>query len=339
MNNSHAPLRALLLCALISVGCREVYAAADYRCLEVGTSFSDKDAITEVAVSLGFQNDQLNAPWLFEALTVGLMHTDGTGKSRAVPRIKYEIENSRLVSFFCLSGSVVESDEMQFLIGPRKLKLLARRPSEVTLGRSKLEGMRVNMKEDTQLLTYGSMPPISLLLQPAPDWVVVTRKRMERTKDGQLRIELQLFNPTTIDQQGAEVRFTFSAPSFIECAGPTPRTPTQVQVSVEFSKGVAKVYTSEPALGTELIERRATILPESCEKNAAFLIEVGPTGQLSPGFNTVRYAFGSSLLVPSSVRLFMSKGMEQFRDVLRWPNVEAEIQGNVYPKRIDLGVH
>jgi len=209
----------------------------------------------------------------------------------------------------------------------------------VPISRAELEQEKVSIAADTKAISYGYMPPVSLLPQPAPDWVIVTRKRVERNKQGHLRVELQFFNPTGADQQGAEVQLAFRAMGTMVCFSPTPRPPaTQIQVSIEFGKGVAIAYTTEPTFGAESVQRRAIILPESCGYPAMLIVEVGETGIFSPGFNTVRYVFDKGILeVPKNIKLFAGSGLSAFhRDIFLWASLEARIKGNVYPKGVEL---
>lgn len=306
-------------------------AAADGgECLAHGY-FSDGQRVTSISLSYSFADAQLNAPWLLSSLTTSLRHGP-VGAQRVERPAKAIAADGKLLLGFCIRGTFSAGESFELIVGPRAHTLLARSAGTSQVTRAALEAAGATMSPDLKAITLHVMPHIAVLPQAAPDWLILTRSDAQRTSDGHLRVEVQIFSPTTTDQQGIAVAFEFVGESTIACMAPVPRPRAQqIAVSIELGKGAAKAFTTEPTFGTELVQRKANLFPESCGNAPAFELFAGHTGTLFQGFNTIRYAFKQGrLLVPRSVPLYANGDWGE-RDILRWGTVRVLMQGHIYP--------
>jgi len=328
--------RLALLLTVLALFASRTLAANGKECLPE-RYFSDDDKLTIISVGYSFADNNLNTPWLLQSLTAALKYAGLKGEEVESPA-RSGVSDGKLLLTFCIDKSFARGEAMFLVVGPREHRLLARRTEKTRIGRAELEEAKAHVASDLKAISYEVMAPIDLLPQASPDWLIVTYADAQRTSNGQLRIDVQVFNPTAIEQQGIDVRLDFLGRSTVACNRASPRPPgQQIAVTIELGKGVAKAFTTEPTFGTELVEREARLYPEVCGHQPRFSLALGHTGLVSKGFNSIRYGFKQDgLVVPRNVRLYLSSFDGGQRDILRWPQVRVQLDGHVFPRALPL---
>jgi hypothetical protein len=110
-----------------------------------------------------------------------------------------------------------------------------------------------------------------------------------RTKDGSLRLDVELFNPTSHEYSGGKLSLSFESNKTIACIRPR-RDPDPIPVEIKVQEGKILVAPADPDYG-ELIQRNASYQPEGCGKVASVSMSIGPSSSVPPRSSVrTRYA-------------------------------------------------
>jgi hypothetical protein len=153
-------------------------------------------------------------------------------------------------------------------------------------------------------------PPVILIDQPTPDWLIPLRVRLSRTTTGTPVVDLDLLNPAPKGMLGPEVSLIAAKPSSVSCymAGPTHTTAVTFQLArgQTVSKGL-EVFAGDPSLSA--VQRQASFEENRCSFGSRLTVELGEVEPVAPGVVThLRYQLqGLDRLDLPEISLALSK--------------------------------
>lgn len=265
-----------------------------------------------IPVVYAFQEDEVRTDWSYNSLRPRLQlpkqFLAETPKSS-------RIVSGELHATFCVEAQKIPSPDSKiyFLFGPRKLEAAVR----------PIQWREIELQTSPrQTIRQGSMPQISFLHQPSPDWLAIRKASWLVNERGERRLEIELYNFGSRPHPGATLFYSALRPAGV-CFGPKESTFANVSVIMRIEKGKVEVLSADPQ-SSELIKRRGSI-EEQC--GTKLTVELSPTGAIE-GNGTLRIRY--DLREIKSKKLTF--GFDEFMD-RRYVFIEGE---RVYPQQVSV---
>ena len=344
--------RIILTAAALLLSIFTSSAAAQVRSCLKGR-FSNDSPVVEIRIALRFQESKFQTDWFLKSLTPQIVQSvdsairknkdkeDGLitlfiEPAGVIVPTKADVGDGALRMTFCMARNLAADESLHVRVADRTFTVRVR---PITWQRILADELRLTegVKLDTQTshIRYGTMPEIQLLDQTRPDWLVLSNFLVSRDSDRRPMFSVELHNPQSEVQPGVQMALVFTGEPTVHCREPGARPPA-IRVTVHVrkdQKATTIVETGDPQFPGPLISRSATVVPEECWRFPLFVVDLGSTGPIVPGFSTIRYEFDSDSLVLHE-RVFKSQEANDDpnrRDVFRWPWVDVTLEGRIYP--------
>lgn len=231
-------------------------------------------------------------------------------RSETPVETRYDMASGRYVMHFCL-GNWKERDQPVVL----SLKLgLSRIDLDI-----KATGLQVERHAKTDTLIH---PPVVLLDQPSPDWMLPIRSRISQTSKGESVIDFQIYNPSSKGLIGPELSMVARRGSGLSCfmAGPTYESSINMTVvaGVASSQGI-RVVSTEPNYKDPIV-REVLVEENACSFGTRMTVRLGETAVIKPD-EIVRFVY----------KISGAELVNRYNIVLEFNN------GRIYPETVDLG--
>ena len=312
MNRMTALTGVLIAGLLPSLSCAQI--------LSCKLSEYDIFGIIEVQVAYKFTDPALQADWVYRSLNPRLVYSSGVAEPE-----RQIFADGELKSLFCLKETRDFGATWEFRTGARSYSIKPRPTTESTvlLGTTK------------QQIKIKRMPLIRIVDEKVPEWVILKDARWLVAKDGSLRLDVELFNPTGYESGGGMLSLDFARPRHTMCSvGPEYKDPTPIPVEIKVQAGNIQVASADADYG-ELIHRDASYKPEGCLDVARVNMSIGPSSR-TPARSSIRtrYAIHYRVTDTTSKQAGNLAGLP--KDFLAWPSVLSIESGQGFPMKIQI---
>jgi hypothetical protein len=212
---------------------------------------SDRGMVLFLPVVFAFADGSSRQKDIYQSLAPRIEGWDERPKS-----ITFDVVSGRATFHYCLISYIWEGKpELSMVVGLRRIPLTLRAD--------------INPKQGNTTRQVVEHPPIILIDQANPDWLIPLRATFSQTSKGTTVIDFDLLNPAKVGLMGPRIKLIAEKDSGVRCKDAGPTTITTVNFKIAKSRSISKapqVVTadvSKPSL-PQPVENKALIETNVC---------------------------------------------------------------------------